>query len=209
MTRLIIVLVACYLLGSLPTSALVARWYRIDIRGKGSGNPGATNVLRVIGWRPALLVLLVDVAKGFLAAWWVAGFAANETAAWPPSSLTVAAGIAAVVGHIWPIFSGFRGGKGVATGGGVLLAADPWSFGIALSTFAVVVGATRLVSLASLSAAALLPILLTALRLTGAREVPVALIGYAFGLAALVAFAHRGNLAQLIAGTEPRIGRPD
>jgi len=192
-TRLIIVLVASYLLGSLPTSALVARGYGVDIRREGSGNPGATNVLRVIGWKPALLVLLVDVAKGFVAAYWIGG---------------LAAGAAAVLGHVWPVFSGFRGGKGVATAGGVLLAVDPLAFGIAITTFSVVVATTRLVSLASIGSAILIPIILAALRILGVREVPGPLLVFTAALALLVVFTHRGNITQLIAGTESRIGRP-
>ncbi len=186
--------VLAYLMGAIPTGLLVARWRGVDIRAAGSGNIGATNVLRAVGPFAAILVVLIDPLKGVLAVvlptllgigpWWVAG-----------------AAIAAAVGNCFNVFLGFRGGKGVATSLGVFVVIDPWVTLVALAIFALTVALGRIVSLASLVAVLATPIML--LVLGDAAPSKVAL---AFAIAALLAWRHRENVARLAAGTERRLG---
>lgn len=174
---------------------LVARAFGLgDIRRHGSGNIGATNVLRTVGRVPAALTLLGDVAKGFAAV--------SAAAALAPGDTTVAgaAAVAAVAGNCWSIFLGFRGGKGVATGLGALLRLVPLATLAALPVFVVVVASTRYVSLASLAAAACVP--LGALLLGH----PGPVVGATAVVAALVIARHHENIARLRAGTERRLG---
>jgi glycerol-3-phosphate acyltransferase PlsY len=190
-----------YLLGSLSFSlAVVWLLQRADVRNLGSGNAGATNVLRTAGRWPALLVLLLDIAKGI-----VPVRAARALGA--PAEIVAAAAFAVVVGHVFPVFFGFRGGKGVATGFGALLALLPLVACAAAVTFAVVVMATRYVSLASVSAAVALPALaLLFARLGWTAPVPESVLAFACGCAGLVLLRHSGNLRRLAAGKERRLG---
>lgn len=196
-----------YLLGSVPFSYLVVRLHRgIDVRTVGSRSAGATNVLRASGKCAALLALLLDVAKGATAVlvartlevgdWWLA-----------------AAAVAAVAGHVLPVFLGFRGGKGVATAAGVLATLVPWAGLGALAVFVVTVAWKRYVSLASISAAASLPLLVGGRWWSGAfRDADgldggPALLAGVVAIATLVIVKHRANLLRLRAGTESRLGR--
>lgn len=195
------VLAGAYLVGSISFSLLIVRLLsRVDLRTVGSGNAGATNVLRASGRWPALLALALDVAKGVLP---VRVAQAMGTSA----EIAAGAGLAAVLGHVFPVWFGFRGGKGVATGFGVFVALFPLAAALALGLFVGVVGATRLVSLGSIVAALALP--LAALALAGAGWAPpvpaeVALIAVA--AVGVVLARHRANLARLLAGTERRLG---
>jgi glycerol-3-phosphate acyltransferase PlsY len=195
------VLAGAYLVGSISFSLLIVRLLsRVDLRTVGSGNAGATNVLRASGRWPALLALALDVAKGVLP---VRVAQAMGTSA----EIAAGAGLAAVLGHVFPVWFGFRGGKGVATGFGVFVALFPLAAALALGLFVGVVGATRLVSLGSIVAAVALP--LAALALAGAGWAPpvpaeVALIAVA--AVGVVLARHRANLARLLAGTERRLG---
>ncbi len=191
-------LCAAYLLGSFPTSLILARYLRgIDLRAWGSGNLGATNLYRAAGFAPAAVCMIVDVAKGFAPAWFFPGFDRLEV-----PQLALAYGVAAVAGHIAPLWLRFRGGKGVATGAGVYLALAPAAVGLVFAGWLAVVLLTRIVSVASLFAATLLPLVLV-------------LSGHAFDfvfwtslpLAALVWWTHRSNIRRLAAGREPRIAR--
>jgi acyl phosphate:glycerol-3-phosphate acyltransferase len=188
-----------YVIGAVPVGWLVARLFGVsDIRRHGSGNIGATNVLRTLGRLPAIVTLLGDVAKGYAAV--VAGAALAEGDA----IATAVATVAAVVGNCWSVFLGFRGGKGIATGLGALLRTVPWATGAALPVFVVVVTTTRYVSLASLLAAACVP--LGALMLGYPRASVLA----ALAVAAVVVGRHHENIGRLRAGTESRLGqRPD
>jgi len=191
-----------YLLGAIPFSYLIARARGVDIRHVGSGNVGATNVFRAAGRPWGVLALLLDMLKGFvpskvLPLWLV-----------PPASgsgfdlLGLSCGLAAIAGHTWPVFLGFRGGKGVATGAGVLGAVAPMAAGIGVVVWVVAFGLGRFVSLASLLAA------LTAAASSWAlyREPPHVLPMALTAIATLVLWRHRGNLSRLRAGTEPRAG---
>ncbi len=195
-----------YLLGSLPWSWIIVRLHAgIDVRTVGSKSAGATNVLRVSGRWAALLALALDAVKGSAAvllaremevgAWWLAAAAA-----------------AAVGGHVFPVFLAFRGGKGVATAAGSLALLTPWAGLGALLVFVVLVAWKRYVSLGSIAAAGVLPILVAVRWLGGLYRQPdgidsgAALVLGTAVIAALVVFKHRANMARLRAGTESRLG---
>jgi acyl phosphate:glycerol-3-phosphate acyltransferase len=189
------VLVA-YLIGAVPIGWMVARAFGVtDIRRHGSGNIGATNVLRTLGRLPAIVTLLGDVIKGYLAV------AAATTLSDRDPVVTGAATVAAVVGNCWSVFLGFRGGKGVATGLGALLCTVPLATVATLPVFVVVVATTRYVSLASLLAAACVPLGAVLLR----YPTPSALA--ALAVAAIVIGRHHANITRLLAGTESRLGQ--
>ena len=182
-----------YLLGTLPTAQVVSRRTGHDPTREGSRNPGATNVYRTAGRRAGVLVLAGDVLKGAVAAGlgWVVG----------DHVLGVACGAAAVAGHVFPVHRRFRGGKGVATGGGATLVLFPLLAVLAVVAFAVVVKVGRRVSVASLMLAVGIPAGAAA---TGAPGVEVALLA---AMGAAIVFRHAGNIARLLGGTESTIGR--
>lgn len=188
---------AAYLLGAIPTSYLVVRLVRgEDLRRLGSGNLGATNLYRVLGWRYAVPVALFDMAKGAVPVLVFAPRAGYFE--YTPLLL----GATAMVGHVFSAFVGFRGGKGVATGAGVVLGLAPWAFLVAFGIWAVLVRTTGYVSLGSIVAALALPPavwLLHPLR----RDLTWLFVV----LAALVVVTHRANIRRLLAGTESRFGR--
>ena len=188
-------LAGSYLLGSIPFSYLVARGFGVaDVRKVGSGNVGATNVMRSAGKTAGALAFLLDAVKGGAASFLVARAVPQDPV------LPSLAAVAAVLGHVFPVFLRFRGGKGVATGAGAFAPLAPAAAGLALVVFAATLALTRYVSLGSLVASASLPVLAA---LFGA-PVPV-WAGAAF-CAALIAVKHRANIARLRAGTESRIG---
>jgi glycerol-3-phosphate acyltransferase PlsY len=180
-----------YLLGSVPTGHLLAKLAGVDIRSVGSGNVGATNVARSVGKWQGALTLIADAAKGALPP-----AAANY---WGVDSLgTALAALAAFLGHLYPVFLKFRGGKGVATGVGSLLAIAPPATAVMIAVFALVAFSSRLVSLASMVAAAAAPFILWLF------DAPWPFIVLGCILAVLVLWRHRANIARLKAGTEPR-----
>jgi len=198
---------ASYFLGSIPTGFLVARARGIDIRSVGSGNIGATNVFRTLGKTAGILVMLADAAKGFLACCLVAPVMTRLLTVQEASSpavlenFKIAAGIAAILGHNYTCWLGFKGGKGVATTAGVLLALFPKAFLVGLGVWLLVLAVSRYVSLASITAAAALPF---AVWLGGASGT---LIAVATFLGALAIYKHRSNIGRLLNGTEHRFGR--
>ena len=192
---------AAYLLGSIPFGYLLVRFFRKeDIRTTGSGNIGATNVARSGAKGLGVLTLLLDLGKGLLAVLIARHFAPGIPKS--PSDLAVGAAVAAVLGHVFPVWLGFKGGKGVATALGVFLALLPGVALAAVLVFGAVVALTRIVSLASLVAAAALPIF--AILLSPDRS-PIYLGGMVF-IALLVIVKHRANIQRLLSGTEARFG---
>ena len=183
-----------YLLGSMPNGYLAGRWLKgIDLRQCGSGSTGATNVLRNVGKTPALVVFLLDVGKGALAVLLARSFGLND---W----VQVLAGLAALAGHIWPVWLGWKGGKAVATGLGMFLGLA-WPVGLAcFGLFMAVISISRIVSLSSVVAAIGLPVLMV---LDGANGASISVSVVA---SVMVLWRHRSNIERLIAGTEPRIG---
>ena len=160
---------------------------------------------RAFGWRPALVVLVLDAAKGWLPAFLGAGLPAGDSAV-SASTLGLAAGAGAVLGHCHPLFAGFRGGKGVATAAGAFLATHPGAVVVGLGVFSAVLGLTRIVSAASVAAAAAMPATLLAFRLGFGYSAPPPDVGLAAALAGFIAFTHRSNLSRLLRGVEPRVG---
>ena len=195
--RVVVAVLLSYLIGAIPTSFLVMRTLRgIDLRRIGSGNLGATNLYRSLGWRYAIPVALFDMAKGaipvlVLGPWAGLGYSSR-----------ILLGLVAVAGHVFSVFLSFRGGKGVATGGGVVLGLVPGAFGVALLVWAIIVKVSGYVSLASIGAALMLPVATWFLAPERRNLVPWLLL-----LGILVVWLHRANIARLLKGTESRFGR--
>jgi glycerol-3-phosphate acyltransferase PlsY len=182
-----------YLAGSVPFAFLLARRAGIDVRVAGSGNVGATNVLRTTGTGRAVTVMLLDVAKG-AAAVLIVNLAAGG------ASIAALTGAAAIVGHIYPVWLRFHGGKGVAVAAGVFSILAPIATGIAAGLFLLIVLLTRYVSLGSIAATLALP------PVAWWAGAPDAVVASAFAVAALILFRHRANLRRLYSGTERRVG---
>ena len=190
-----ILVVVAYLLGSLPFGLWLARTEGVDLRTTGSGNIGATNVLRTTGRLLAAVVLALDSSKGVLAVW-LASLLNGEI------EVMVVCAVAVVAGHIWPVWANFRGGKGVATAAGAWALIAPVAVVWSVVVFASIVAATRYVSAGSVAAAIAAPIVTTLL-----DGQPSTAIGSVI-LAALIVWRHRSNLSRLAQGTESRIGTP-
>ncbi len=204
MVNFVIVVIVSYLFGSFPTAILAGKLLKkIDIREYGSGNAGATNVFRVLGWKAGLSVLLIDMLKGFIPVFFIAPY-------FQPNPDTViyyqvAAAVAAIAGHIWTIFAGFKGGKGVGTSAGAFLGLAPLPLLSALLFFVIVVGLTRYVSLGSLLASLVfLLVLLLQKYMFGVAISPV-LIYLSIVIVILIWYAHRGNIKRLLQGEENKI----
>lgn len=188
-----------YLLGAVPSSYLVARLARgIDLRQHGSGNLGATNTFRVLGWSLATPVFVFDIGKGLVAAAVFPRWDGSDLAAW-----ALAYGTAAIVGHVYSPYVGFRGGKGVATSAGVFLALAPWAVLVGLVVWIAIVFGTRIVSLASIVAAAVVPITIWV------TQGPTPVLWVSAALAAFIVVAHRSNIRRLIQGEEHAFGRTE
>jgi acyl phosphate:glycerol-3-phosphate acyltransferase len=195
MVIFILTLLLAYLIGSLPTAVLYAKYFHgIDIREHGSGNAGATNSLRVLGKKAGAIVLLIDVAKGFALVYFYYHLKNNINEAF-------IVGIVAVLGHIYSVFTSFKGGKGVATALGVILAIDPMSAMISIVVFALTVYLTKYVSLGSLLAA-----LCFVLLITFYHHQATVFIGIGWFLFLLLAYTHRVNIKNLINGVENKVG---
>jgi acyl phosphate:glycerol-3-phosphate acyltransferase len=201
MTMLLVVgVLIAWLVGSIPTAYLVGRANGVDLRTVGSGNLGATNVFRTLGWKWGLLVYAIDVAKGALPVLWLPVLC-NVNGGWPWG---VVFGVAAIVGHVRPVFLlGRGGGKGVATASGVFLALAPVAALAALVTFIIVVAATRYVSLASLTGAIVLPIAIAWQERALSPMVMVSAV-----IAMFVFWTHRENIQRLLRGEERRVSTP-
>ncbi len=199
-----LVALAAYLLGSIPTGYLVARAKGVDIRTVGSGNIGATNVFRILGKPAGIFVLLADALKGWVAVRVVAVWLVETLL--PPDSMDgsvekakILAVLFAVLGHNYTCWLRFKGGKGIATSAGVLTALVPQAFLIILGVWIVLFVLTRYVSLGSISAAAVLPFA------TWFTEQSVLLTVVTSAMSALAIYKHKGNIQRLLAGTESRI----
>jgi glycerol-3-phosphate acyltransferase PlsY len=194
--RLLLLVLFAYLLGSVPAGYILGYLAGIDVRTAGSGNVGATNVARVVGKRQGLWTLLADCAKGFIPAFVTVQWGLEPAA-------TALVGVAAFLGHLYPVFLKFHGGKGVATGFGVLLGLAPWATACLVPLFGIVVLTTRIVSLSSMVGAAAAPFVLWFF-----SHPPVVIIMSVF-LALMVILRHQRNIQRLLAGTEPKFGVPN
>ena len=209
MIMFIVVVVGSYLLGSIPFGYLIGRMAGIDIRKVGSCNIGATNVVRVLGKRYGYTVFLLDFLKGFSAVKLSMFLAMRLVPGWNspdwPELLGITAAISSVVGHSYPLWLKFQGGKGVATSAGALFALTAIGGLIGLGIWIVIFWLTRYVSVASVTAALLLPIVILAI--TWRDERPKALFYFSLCAAAFVIWRHRSNLSRLMHGTESRFTR--
>lgn len=191
--------IAAYFLGSIPFGLLIAKLRgRGDLRDSGSGNIGAANVTRVVSVGDGILTLLLDAGKGMVSVWLTARFSQDDTV-W-----MMAAGLAAILGHLFPVWLGFRGGRGVATGAGVFLFICPQAAAGAILLWLIVVAFWHYVSLGSVAAAAVMPLLVYLLWAPHHAPPHVVSIGVSFA-AALIILKHRQNIERLLVGTEPRL----
>ncbi|MBU1299689.1 MAG: glycerol-3-phosphate 1-O-acyltransferase PlsY [Bacteroidetes bacterium] len=214
MLSLFYVIFLSYLVGSIPTSIIVAKLLKgIDIRQHGSGNAGGTNVIRVLGLKEGIFVIVFDIFKGFIATVFIAKLMYSP---FPFKNLTpledftlvqILAGSAAIVGHIWTVFGGFKGGKGMATATGMLIGLAPIDILIVIGVFTIVFIISRYISLGSISAAVAFPLTLFFRENIFKAEVEgySILIFFSIGIAALLIFTHRANIKRLIEGREHKI----
>ena len=205
MIELVILLLISYITGSFPTSIVMTRVIKnIDIREHGSGNAGATNVFRVLGWKYAIFVLAFDIFKGWLPTAVYATIIFQKLPVPDQGLVQILCGFAAVIGHIFPIFTGFKGGKGVGPLIGVLLALYPLVFPLCLLIGVVVITTTGYVSLGSISAAIALPIIILILPRLGLISPNLSLIVFSLLVPWLIIFTHRTNINRIRNGTENR-----
>ncbi len=191
-----------YLIGAIPTSVIAGKLLRgIDILKEGSGNAGATNVWRVLGWKTGVTVLTIDLGKGVLAAS-VIPLIPFGAISIDPLLIPILCGLAAVIGHVFPIYTGFRGGKGVATAAGMLLAIAPIPVGIGVGVFGLTLLLFGRVSLGSLVGALSVPLTIALLNRYTALHYHPLLIALTFALALFIVITHRGNITRLLRGTE-------
>lgn len=212
MAPLLIILGISYLLGSIPSSLWVGKLVKnIDIRKHGSGNAGTTNTFRVLGWKAGVSVFILDFLKGFAASFWISQLAfdlaiGNGPIA-PPgweadAFLKITCGLMAVVGHMFPVFASFKGGKGAATACGMLFGIEPISISISFLLFIIIVLTTQYVSLASISASFIYPISLLVLRYVFDYFVDGSVIIFASIIAAGIIYKHKSNIRRLVDGNE-------
>ncbi len=214
MLNLVFVVVLSYLVGSIPTSIILSKLVKgIDIRHHGSGNAGGTNVFRVLGWKWGVLTIILDAVKGAIAVIVVARLYLDN---FPFSNITpfddftlvqIICGIGAVIGHIWTVFAGFRGGKGIATALGFLLTLVTIDMLLALIVFTITVSLSRYISLGSLAAAVSLPIILVVRENIFGVEIQgyQTLLPFIIGLVLLVIYTHRKNIDRILKGSENKI----
>lgn len=211
-----IIAILSYLVGSIPTAIIVGKLMRgIDIRQHGSGNAGGTNVIRVLGWKAGVFVILFDMAKGLFATMVISRlmFGAlpfeNATPFNDYVLVQIIAGCAAMLGHIWTLFAGFKGGKGIATAGGMLIGVAPVEVAVSLGVFLIVFLISHYVSLGSLSAASSFPLTMFLRENVFMAHIPSynTLIWFSIAISLLVIYTHRSNIQRLLKGTENRISR--
>lgn len=199
--QVVFALLTAYLLGSIPSAVWLGKLLKgIDIREHGSGNAGATNMIRVLGTWIGIVVLIVDMLKGFLAVRVAAQFPTAATFMGDQDFLMVIMAMMAVLGHIFPVLAGFKGGKGVATFLGTALGLFPLTFACTIGVFLIIFSLTRLVSLGSIISGLSMPLLAGLVF----NETPV-MIAYAIGVALVIPITHRRNIVRLLSGTEKKL----
>ena len=203
---LIILLFLSYVTGSIPASIIVGKVFKgIDIREHGSGNAGGTNVFRVLGWKPALIVVIFDVFKGWLPTAIYAVQYFDHTPIHDQGVVQILCGFASVLGHTYTIFAGFKGGKGVGTLGGMLIALFPIALPLCLLVFALTLILTGYVSIGSMLASASLPVFLLLLPVVSPLSPPSrSLLVFSLLVPWFIVFTHRSNIGRLRNGTENR-----
>jgi len=214
MLSILVVVLLSYLIGAIPSSLWVGKYYfKIDIREHGSGNAGATNTFRILGWKAGTLVLLFDFGKGLLCttvisqlAWSIGAGPAVLYSGWEPDAMIlIFAGVAAVIGHMFPVYSKFIGGKGAATACGMLYGIEPVSISISLSIFLIVMFSTRYVSLGSIVSTLFYPFSQLILRYGFNWDIDGSIILFSSALSLAIVIKHKGNIKRLLDGTENRV----
>ena len=206
MLTILTVIIIGYLLGSIPTGVWLGKALKgIDVRQHGSKSTGATNVFRVLGTKLAVVVLIIDILKGFFAAF-ISSHVNLGDSLLTPDQLGMISGLMAIVGHLFPIFAGFRGGKGVATGAGILLFLAPLEVGFALLIFIVTIVVTRYVSLGSILAVTFLSSGIILERYVFGFREGNEMVYLSLSLVFLILFTHRANISRLIKGRENKFG---
>ena len=215
MINMAIVVLLSYIIGSIPTSIILSKWrHGFDIRTKGSGNAGGTNVFRVLGWKSGLFVTIFDAMKAVIATTVIARLFWDPTLPFynrtPFDDFTIIqmiCGGAAIVGHIWTVFAGFKGGKGIACGAGMLIGIAPTEFAVSIMVFLAVLFAWKYVSLGSIAAAIAFPVSLLVRHNILYNEIHSykTLIFFSVGVAVLLVYSHRKNIRRLLEGTENKI----
>ena len=191
-----------YLLGSIPAAVWIGKYFHnIDVREHGSGNAGTSNTIRVLGWKTGIPVLLIDLGKGWLATMLPVFFKLTEPESALMTNLRILAGVTAIIGHIFPAFAGFRGGKGVATAFGVLLALQPLLTISCFGVFLVVLFSTGIVSLSSMSAGIAFPVLLFLVFDTQSTMFKL----FSIFVAIALIITHRKNIGRLLRGEETKL----
>ena len=210
MLSLTLILVLSYLLGSISPSIILSRLIKgVDVRTTGSGNAGMTNAIRLLGAKWGAVVALIDLAKGFFAAMVVTSlfYSGIQIPFFDETLVRILAGVASVVGHIWTIFFGFKGGKGVLTVTGAILGVAPAEIGICFLIFLIVLGLFRYVSLGSIVGSWFFPIIVLIQIFFTENPISVHLIWFSFLAAGLITYTHRENIGRLMRGEEKKIGR--
>lgn len=214
MTAVLVVFLLCYLIGSIPSSLWYGKLIRkIDIREYGSGNAGATNTFRILGWKAGTLVLLFDFGKGLICTLFVTQLAYQISSGpitfyqgWDTHALLlILAGVGAVMGHMFPIYAGFKGGKGAATACGMLYGIEPISISITLAIFLITMFTTRYVSLASIIGSFIYPFSQIILRYGFGYEIDGSIIIFSSVIALGIIIKHKENIRRLVKGTENRV----
>lgn len=214
MIAIFTVVMICYLIGAIPSSIWYGKLVRgIDIRDHGSGNAGATNTFRILGWKAGTIVLLFDFGKGLFStvvvsqlAYSIASGPVSFYENWDVNAmLLIFCGVAAVIGHMFPVYSNFSGGKGAATACGMLYGIEPLSISIALAVFLIVMFSSRYVSLASISASFIYPFTQLVLRYGFDWHIDGSIIIFSSVLALTIIIKHKGNIKRLLNGTENRV----
>jgi glycerol-3-phosphate acyltransferase PlsY len=197
-----LVYILAYLLGSIPAAVWIGKYFHnIDVREHGSGNAGTSNTIRVLGWKTGIPVLLIDLGKGWLATMLPVFFKLTEPGSALMTNLQILAGVTAIIGHIFPAFAGFRGGKGVATAFGVLLALQPLLTISCFGVFLVVLFSTGIVSVSSMSAGIAFPILLFLVFDTQSTMFRL----FSIFVAIALIITHRKNIRRLLRGEESKL----
>jgi glycerol-3-phosphate acyltransferase PlsY len=215
MINMVIVVLLSYIAGSIPTSIMLSKWlHGFDIRSKGSGNAGGTNVFRVLGWKLGVFVIVIDGLKGVLATTVIARLFWDPTLPFynrtPFDDFTIIqmiCGGAAIIGHVWTVFAGFKGGKGIATAAGMLIGIAPTEFAVSIGVFFIFFFSFRYVSLGSIMAAVAFPLSLIIRYNILSDEIHSykTLVFFSTGIALFLIYSHRANIKRLIEGTERKI----
>lgn len=214
MLALGVVVIISYLVGSIPSSIWVGKIVKgVDIRDHGSGNAGATNTFRLLGWKPGVIVLLLDFLKGFASSFWISTLAYSIASGpvalfsfWEVDAfLKITCGVVAVIGHMFPIYANFEGGKGMAAAAGMLCGIEPISVAITAVVFLTVMLVSRFVSLASLISAFIYPLILVVMRYIFEWPIDGSILIFAGMVGLGIIIKHKGNIRRLMKGEENRV----